>query len=43
MDKKEIKRELELIAQGIRHEIHTPTIQEHMLDHVRNVLQLLEG
>lgn len=43
MDKKEIERELELIAQGIRHEIHDPTIQEHMLDHVRNILRLLEG
>lgn len=42
MSKKEIERELRLLAQEIRHEMHTPTIQEHMLDRVRNILQWLE-
>lgn len=42
VNKKEIERELRLLAQMIRHEVKTPIIKEHMLDHIRNILTLIE-
>ena len=42
-NKKEIDRELRLLAQQIRHEVKTPTKKEHMLDHIKNILTLIDG
>lgn len=42
MTKKETERNLRLLAQGIRHEVKDPKIQEHMLDLVREILISME-
>ena len=41
MQKKDIDRELRLLAQQIRHEIKTPIIKERMLDRIRKILTLM--
>lgn len=43
VNKKEIDRELRLLAQRIRKEISTPKTKEKMLDHIRNILTLMES
>lgn len=42
VNKKEIEKELRSLAQRIRHEVKTPKKREDMLDHIRNILTLIE-
>lgn len=42
MPEEKIERNLRLLAQGIRHEVKDPKIQEHMLDLVRKILISME-
>jgi len=39
---KRIKKELEYLAQQIRHEIKHEIKKEHALDHIKNILIILE-